>query len=246
MSFSLADIIQISVFLLAALLLIFAFRALLIGLRSIRAERKERFNVGRLEEKRRLFRSVFTTMGLVVMAVIILVVGLTLPAERVADQAQGAFPAIFGAPESPLPITLNLEGVNLDEPPEIQVLAEDGTVLQPAEEIPDIPTETPALPPTEPPAPTPTPSPTPQIVFVNSPVVGLYMRDNPGGEIVVLLEDQTPLVIQGEPVVQDEIEWVEISTFDGSRGWVSRAFLTDVTPPTPEPDSSEDDITTDA
>lgn len=216
---------------LAALWLVFALRALLDGMTFNRSSRKERFNVGRLDAKRRTLRSMISTVGFVILAVIFLMVAILFPTEELVARYFPENPSLM--PENGSDTPLQLTAVAETGGPALT--DENGDALEGVAlvETPIPPTETP----TATPEPSPTPSPTPQVVFVNSPVVGLYMRDEPGGEILVLLEDQTPLVIQGESVSLDEIEWVEIATFDGQRGWVSRSFLTNVVPPTPVPEN---------
>lgn len=223
---------------IAGLWLIFALRALLDGLNLSRSGKKERFNVGRLDAHRRTLQSMLATVGFVFLAILFLILGVALPTEELVGRYFPENPTLADATGQTDELTaelnpaLALTAVAVNGGPVAP--SEDGALssgLDPAE-TPVPPTETP----TPTPEPSPTPSPTPQIVFVNSPVVGLYMRDEPSGEIIVLLEDQTPLIIQGDPVSQDDIEWVQISTFDGQGGWVSRSFLTTVTPPTPVPE----------
>ena len=231
LDFTLSNIIRIVLFIIAALFLILALRALMVGLNSRRMERKEFYNVGRLEARRKLFRNVFATIMLILVALIVATAGIFIP-ERWFEPAAIATnsladPAVSNE-QSAVAEPVQESTGNTPAPP-----SSDSTEGAASSETP--------LPPTETSVPTDTPSPTPQIVFVNSPVVGLYLRTAPGGEIVLLLEDQTPLTVIGEVQTLDDTEWVNVSGFDGEIGWVAAGYVTDSPPPTetPEPTATQ-------
>lgn len=76
----------------------------------------------------------------------------------------------------------------------------------------------------------PTATPTPIIIrafIVGTSGNGLSMRDNPGGELLIVLpEDTLVTVVTEEPTVeQGGFTWIKIRTFTGEEGWVARQFL---------------------
>lgn len=60
---------------------------------------------------------------------------------------------------------------------------------------------------------------------VNSPVVGLYLRTVPSGEIIERLEDQAVVTLLDEVQVVDNIEWVKVAAASGNEGWVASEYL---------------------
>lgn len=220
---------------LAALFLLLSLRALMVGLRSRRLERREFYNVGRLEARRKLFRNMFATISLIVVALILATVALFFPnqPEETADSdlveaVQGIALEMTGQTEPDVASELSAPSSQNDDDD-----ANAALVVEADDNAPALPT--PSLTPTLAPTPTATPSPTPRVVFVNSPVVGLYLRNGPGGEILLLLDDQTPLTVIGEIEVIDEIEWMNVSGGEGEIGWVAADYVSDTPPPTETP-----------
>ncbi|MCB0035505.1 MAG: SH3 domain-containing protein [Anaerolineales bacterium] len=64
-----------------------------------------------------------------------------------------------------------------------------------------------------------------QTAVVNSPVVGLYLRVAPSGEILERLEDQAIVTLLGETQNVDSIEWVKVASLNGNEGWVAADYL---------------------
>lgn len=75
--------------------------------------------------------------------------------------------------------------------------------------------------------PTVAPSPTAglPVAVVNSPVVGLYLRTGPGGEIIERLEDQVAVGLLGEEQTVEGLLWVKVKSPTGSEGWVAADYL---------------------
>ena len=176
----------------------------------------------------------FATISLIVVALILATAALFLPtpqteegAEEIAAGGQGI--ALEAAPQTGATVTSAEPVENGQEADTNAAPAEGGEGDPPAL------ASTPSSTPTTAPTPTVTPSPTPWIVFVNSPVVGLYLRNGPGGEIILLLDDQTPLTVIGEIEILDEIEWMNVSGGEGEIGWVAADYVTDTPPPTETP-----------
>jgi hypothetical protein len=91
------------------------------------------------------------------------------------------------------------------------------------------------FPPTETPEPTadpdvPTATPTSMIcrgIVQGTSGSGLTLRETPGGaEVVVLPEGEFVILMDSEPVVQDEITWRQVRTVAQREGWVAENFLT--------------------
>ncbi len=91
------------------------------------------------------------------------------------------------------------------------------------------------------PIPTETPVPTPELktLYVNSPIVGLYIRDLPEGDIIDVLDDQTELGLLAEGDEINGIRWIQVQTNDGREGWVAEQFTTDVPPLAPISDETD-------
>jgi len=76
----------------------------------------------------------------------------------------------------------------------------------------------------------PTPTPTPIVVrafVINTGGNGLTMRDVPGGEQVLILQEEEFVTVLEEEGTADVngLIWVKIRTFLGDEGWVARDFL---------------------
>lgn len=89
--------------------------------------------------------------------------------------------------------------------------------------IPTTPIEIPTR--TLTPIPTISPTPEPPSAIVNSPN-GLYLRPQPGSDqIIELIPDQTDLVLVGERVLFNDLQWQKVLTPLGNEGWVAADFL---------------------
>ena len=118
-------------------------------------------------------------------------------------------------------------------PPVVEVEA-DGAAMPDATQtpggtiqIPDLPTITPT-PTIDPNLPTATPTPVIVRAFiVNTGGNGLTMRDTPGGELLLVLqEEEFVTVLEDEGTVDvNGLIWVKVRTFLGEEGWVARDFL---------------------
>lgn len=95
-----------------------------------------------------------------------------------------------------------------------------------------------ALTPSATPTETATPFPTqPPTAYVNSPN-GLYLREVPGGiQQVELIAHQSALILLPGFVTVDELNWQEVQTALGNRGWVASDFLIYPGTPTPTPET---------
>ncbi len=76
----------------------------------------------------------------------------------------------------------------------------------------------------------PTATPTPVVIrafVIDTGGNGLYMREQPGGETVLILdENEFVTVLQQEGTQQfDGFTWVKVRTFLGDEGWVADVFL---------------------
>ncbi|MEM8858164.1 MAG: SH3 domain-containing protein [Chloroflexota bacterium] len=236
---SLSDIPRITLFVLAALALLFAFRSLMTGLRSRTAVKKQYFNVGRLEAQRNVFKQLLATVGFVILALALLVGALFVPddlfdePEVVAEETSESAPVEEAGGEQPIAETE-------------QAAAPTDTVIEEGEIAP-AQAETSSPDPTATPVPTETPIPTPEInyVFVNSPIVGLYIRDLPEGDIIDVLDDQTRLGVLGDSEIVNDINWILVVTDDGREGWVAEQFVTDI-PPEPTIELPQESDTADS
>ena len=207
-----------------------AFRMLLIGMRSRNAANRQFFNVGRLEARRKVFSSMLSTIGLVILALIFLVGALFVPDDFLSD---------WGAPEdeaiTDLTETDTIEPIQ-DEPGEAESNTEPALENDNgAESAEPEPTVTLTAIPTQ----TPVPTPTRTYVYVDSPIVGLYIRDLPDGDIMDVLDHQARLSIGGESTIVNGINWILVTTDEDREGWVAEQFTTKI-PPSDEQSIPED------
>lgn len=98
------------------------------------------------------------------------------------------------------------------------------------------PTSTSTLTPTNTPTPTATTTntPTPTLTFTPTPVVaylantyrsGMYLRASPGGKIIALLPEGTPLLILYQRQTFADEEWIEVRDLLNRTGWVQAKYL---------------------
>ena len=106
-------------------------------------------------------------------------------------------------------------------------------VITEATATPTNPAVTPSATPTLTATPTPTSPPT---AYINSPN-GLYLREAPGGtQQVELIAHQSAVILLAGFVTVDELNWQEIQTTLGNRGWVAADYLIYPGTPTPTPE----------
>jgi hypothetical protein len=106
-------------------------------------------------------------------------------------------------------------------------------VITEATPTPTNPAVTPSATPTLTATPTPTSPPT---AYINSPN-GLYLREAPGGtQQVELIAHQSAVILLTGFVTVDELNWQEIQTTLGNRGWVAADYLIYPGTPTPTPE----------
>ncbi|MCU0485536.1 MAG: DUF389 domain-containing protein [Anaerolineales bacterium] len=73
---------------------------------------------------------------------------------------------------------------------------------------------------------TPTYTPTPVLAYVTTPGgSGVYLRDTPGGKIIIWLPENTPVSILYEKQTIDGREWIEIRNVLNQTGWVLVEYL---------------------
>jgi uncharacterized hydrophobic protein (TIGR00271 family) len=88
------------------------------------------------------------------------------------------------------------------------------------------PTRTLTPTPTETPTPTPTFTPTPVLAYVSTPGgTGVYLRESPGGKIIVWLPEGAPVLILYQREVVNDREWIEVRNMLNQTGWVPTAYL---------------------
>jgi uncharacterized membrane protein len=93
-------------------------------------------------------------------------------------------------------------------------------------------TLTPTLTPTHTPTVTLTPTPTPVFVQVQagSQAGGAYLRQEPGGAIIIVIANGAIVQMLPEREEKDGNAWVKVITPDGLTGWMQLALLVNVTP----------------
>ena len=96
----------------------------------------------------------------------------------------------------------------------------------------EAPTNTPTATPTQSPTPTLTPTqtltptPTPVLAYIaNTGGKGVYLRQQPAGEIIGGLPEGTPVLILYQRQTVNRLEWIEVQDLLGRRGWVPAALL---------------------
>ena len=90
------------------------------------------------------------------------------------------------------------------------------------------PSPTATLTPTPTVSPTPTLTPTPisgQTAIVDTRGSTLWVRRTPGGAPLVILQDQEEVLLLSRHANQAGVVWQEISTLDGTAGWVRQEYL---------------------
>ncbi|MDJ0754229.1 MAG: hypothetical protein QNJ45_11960 [Ardenticatenaceae bacterium] len=222
-----AEIVRYILLGLAVLLLLGSMVFLLRAFRMRASIRSQAFNVLRLNSRRSMLSQAYAAVGALVLALILFAVGGLM---SFGDDTPEVIPTVVVIPSLTPETVIENQPSSVDDSEESSP-AEPETVevVEPATQIPE-PTEGPistAEPAQPTPEPTdtvePTPAPTPALV--NSPVVGLYLRTEPGGEIIERLDDQVEVLLLGEEQAADNLTWVLVSSPSGSQGWVALDFL---------------------
>ena len=87
-------------------------------------------------------------------------------------------------------------------------------------------TLTPTLTPTDTPTPTPTFTPTPVLAYVaTAGGSGIYLRESPGGKIIIWLPEGTPVLILYRRETVNDREWIEVRNILNQTGWVPADYL---------------------
>lgn len=216
---TIAGILKVLLFIFAGVCLLAAFRMLLIGMRSRNSANSQFFNVGRLEAQRKVLRSLLSTVGFVVLALVFLVAAISVPDEFLSG---------WLAPSED------------DQLAEIENNSEEGEAGSFGEvvgsDLGEGESEVAAqFTPTPIPTNTPEPTPVRNYIYVDSPIVGLYIRDLPDGDIIDVLEDRSRLSLGGESTIVNGINWILVFTDDEREGWVAEQFTTTILPRSAEP-----------
>lgn len=218
-----ATVLQIGLFVVAGLC---ALGALLFLGRSLAARigvKKRAYGVERQDARQEMLVYAFTSAGLLLLMLVFCGLG-TVAWVALGDDSSTA------VVEPPLP-TASPENTEDNPTPASSPTTEAGEttpVVETPAATPTPDTSEPIEPPTPTPLPTATLEPTPAraTAVVNSPVVGLYLRTGPGGDIVERLEDQSVVILLGNEQTEEEIVWVEVEAqVSGNVGWVALDYL---------------------
>lgn len=211
---AIAGILKVLLFIFAGICLLAAFRMLLIGMRSRNSANSQFFNVGRLEAQRKVLRSLLSTVGFVMLALIFLVGAVTIPDDFLSGW--------FTPNEDEQLAQFDPDTASVESGSFADAEAGEGRGIEQA---------------TSTPIPTVTPEPTPErdYIYVDSPIVGLYIRDLPDGDIIDVLEDRSRLSLGGESTIINGINWILVGTDDEREGWVAEQFTTKTEPKSVEP-----------
>ena len=219
-------VIRIVFYILASFAILFAFIFFLRAIVARTKANKQVYGVARQNERQHMMLYGYYGVGCLLMGLIFLGLG-SLTFLDGSDEVT--------VEETPLPIEATTEVV---EPLETSTPTVESEVLvtpsATSTTAVDLATTEPEAPPTvETGSPTPTavepvvveqPS-NQQTAVVNSPVVGLYLRVAPSGEILERLEDQAIVTLLGETQNVDSIEWVKVASLNGNEGWVAADYL---------------------
>ncbi len=226
-------VIRIVFYILASFAILFAFIFFLRAIVARAKANKQVYGVARQNERQHMMLYGYYSVGCLIIGLIFFGVG-SLTFLDGADEA-----TVEEA--TPLPLEATTEVVEPLETstPTTEPEAPTATATT-AVDIATTEPEAPEAPPT-----VDTGSPTPaaaetvvveqpsnqQTAVVNSPVVGLYLRVVPSGEILERLEDQAIVTLLGETQNVDNIEWVKVASINGNEGWVAADYLlTESTP----------------
>ncbi len=195
---------------------------------------KDAFNVARLAARRKMMQSALGAIAFLILGLIFFVIVLLFPfgdvggdETVVADEPEGTAVVVSESDTANTDVSIDEVPVNDEagataEPTLVEAVATATTVT--IATVTPVPTIVPPTPTAEPTA-TVLPTVEPLQALVNSPVVGLYVREVPGGEILERLEDQTTVTVLGEEQTIDNLVWVLVESPNGFVGWVAQEFL---------------------
>lgn len=226
----LGTVLNIVLFLVAGLCAVGAVLFLVRSLAARTGIKKRTYGVERQDARQEMLVYAFASAGLSLMMILFCGLG------AVAWLAVGDDDPNTAVLEQPLPTATTPAGgvaipLENEVTPSPLPTAEQGapTATEATAEPPSPgPTTESVAPATPTPLPTVTLEPTPArtTAVVNSPVVGLYLRTAPGGDIVERLEDQAAVILLGPEQTVDDILWVEVTAeSSGNSGWVAADYL---------------------
>lgn len=216
---------------------IFIIRALVARSLSL----KKVYGVARQNERQRMMLYAYYSVGLFILGLIFVGIGsLTLLSRSDTEDVIESTSTIAAPVENVEAATATATSSAIVEPT-IQNTAIATPLPVTGEESPTVevpvatgePTQADASPTAEPAAGSLTPTVAAEVASpqeqttatVNSPIVGLYLRSVPSGEILERLEDQAIVTVLDEQQTVDNIDWVKVVSGNGNEGWVAAEFL---------------------
>lgn len=181
------------------------------------------FNVARLQARRTMMQSALGAISFLILGLIFFAVALLFPFSS-ADEGEDAVVAETVDATAVDELESATDGEPESNGAEALAPTAEATAVPTSTATPAITIEAPPTP-TTPPTATIEPTPVPIQAIVNSPVVGLYVREVPAGEILERVEDQTAVTVLGEEQILDNLVWVLVESPNGFVGWVARDFL---------------------
>lgn len=216
---------------LAVITLVAAIVFILRGLGARGTLRRQAYDVGRQQARQRM--QVAFTRALLALLLGFILFGVYGVFARPAP----FFPAPTPLPPTPLPTPLPTA---TDTPADTPAPAPTATDLPVPPTVGSTPTS-PIIAATQTATAVPTTVPTNTgflTATVNSPLVGLYLRNEPGGtEEVELLPDGLVLILLEGTATANELEWQRVQAPSGNTGWVAIDYILYGTtrPPDPAP-----------
>lgn len=219
--------IRIALYVVAGALLLGAFWFFFQSLSARSSATKQAYGVARQAERLKMMQATFWGVGLVIFALVFGAVAvLTAPSNEESTAEPTLEPTPVPTADTSMTPTVDLTAVPTptDAPP-----SPTPTPLPPA--VSTVESAEPTIT-AESTATTVEATPTTNLPFlyVNSPVVGLYLRVAPNGEILELLEHRAAVTLVGESQTVEGIEWVRVTAVSGNQGWVARGFLVTTQP----------------
>jgi hypothetical protein len=202
----LSPVLNIILGIIAGLCFIAALYFIINGLRAHQSVPQSSYDVQRQEARySTLIAFARAALFFIIALILVAVIGINLlPTSKraVITPTIMATAEVFPT-ESPLPITIATQ------------TPVEATPTSPLPSLTPIPTDTP----------TPTDTPFIPTAIVNSPN-GLYLRESPGGsqELELIPNGAILILLSGRETV-DDLEWQEVETELGNRGWVALDFI---------------------
>ncbi|MBK8432098.1 MAG: hypothetical protein IPL28_12750 [Chloroflexi bacterium] len=231
--------IRIALYVVAGALLLGAFWFFFQSLSARSSATKQAYGVARQAERLKMMQATFWGVALVIFALVFGAVAvLTAPSdepEPTAESTSEPTPAVAEPAQTvdaSISPTVDLTAVAptpTDAPPSPTFTPLPPSITTPEAAEPTATTAEPTVAVTITVEATPTTTGLP-FLYVNSPVVGLYLRVAPNGEIVELLEHRAAVTLVGESQIVEGVEWVRVTAVSGSQGWVASGFLVTTQP----------------